>query len=698
MRKILVILSSMIAVLLFLMVFISYSGKQDLQLDALFQPIEMAYDKDKKLEIYFVSYDEKETKQFMKELQALMVEKDITSEIHHAVTDSNSNNIINNYYYLTKANEDIFMDSLRNNFYLKDNNITFTDITSTSYITTGISENGNQLCLLNPIGIKTMNVTHNFKPIALLNNDIVGSDHNYLITMITDDPNGVFQTISDKAGTIFQSNYRMDKGELIAESSPSSETNKNVYVVLLIFIAACFLCMIGYIQKKGKEITIRFLNGHTMKSIFFWLYKDIFISNIVVFFVTLLCCYGIIVQRVTPDMYAFIKELVMYASWYFIITVLLQGIVFLYVRRKLTPLVLKKDSTKEAFIYANIILKVVLLVVVLMLMLPQFSVAKQKASLYFDLKENKDLYSSFYTVGNVDEHFDPEKKYSDILLANGAISCDFSLFTNLVSDADFANQTGIKYPYIKVNKNYMKQYELKDEHGKVLDMDALEYPTLLVPEKYKKENLAIYTMGLPTKTIYISGGNKFSDLSLTGNQVYAKDPIALVYEKKESNLAISPAFLFLPKTQSIEYYKGLISHIPADLVTISDYENRVDNILESFLLYPLLEAVGTLTFLLFVYGVFVYQMMVLYFAYHKKELSLQYMLGYSFWKRNMLAFIMSILSLLIPCCIVSVIKLEYLGLLLQIIVVLFLFEFLIEILMMKWFERRNMVTILKGDE
>lgn len=222
----------------------------------------------------------------------------------------------------------------------------------------------------------------------------------------------------------------------------------------------------------------------------------------------------------------------------------------------------------------------------------------------------------------------------------------------------------------------------------------IQAPALLVPEAYKDEAIEQYKYGTDCKVYYVKGHHTY--LNVVNNmRGEIGDPVILLSDKDY----YSWSHLLLRNDKEPTYYHNLVADY------INENEMRLTEAGESltimFRYYTLPLLVKLITYIgiyLIVYLTTIYMYMMLYFYQNAKEISIKKTLGYSFFERYKDVYLINLAGYLLPFSInVFLLKINIFTTL-AVILFLIICEVCIESIMMKKFDHKTTVNLLKGSE
>jgi len=491
------------------------------------------------------------------------------------------------------------------------------------------------------------------------------------------------------------------------------ENLANMYLLVIICAIAITLFYIAEIVKQKQRLIVRKLFGQSTLFIIYKEFLPTLIKTLALFGITQLICYAILVQRISeltiPFIFIILRTMVVYlASLLFILLFL-----FAIINKSCTYLDLKKGDNNNFLPIMSFILKMVLLLLTINPVIEIIDNGIDAFQIYYILSNNKEkLKDNAFIWGfryGDDIVIDNENKETLVtyFMNHNAIYQDFRInyINSQLKEAGIEGVPEYSLPYIEVNLEYLNFYQLYMQDGQKLDIERLEHNTLLVPKKYKDENLGEGSAYNPfgEYTIqYIQNGNKFYSY-FPSNQLislYKIDPIILLKTEVDEGMQLVGGNLILrieedaSKEEIINYFK---EQELQEIVNISDsnmvYENVKRNSIDS-----ILEVVALITLYIILIIMFLYQNTFIYFYENKKLLALQYILGKNFVQRNKLMLQISVLTYILPALIWWLIFPMEIRSIIVFMSFTIAIDLLILYLMIRKFEKSNVGLVLKGAE
>lgn len=257
-------------------------------------------------------------------------------------------------------------------------------------------------------------------------------------------------------------------------------------------------------------------------------------------------------------------------------------------------------------------------------------------------------------------------------------------------------------PFIYVNRNYLKDYSIQSyQSDKELDINTLRGGVILVPKEHEdSESLLYYKNQLNYSQEIIIENNtndykvlKFNDAEL--NDKYIKNPIIYVCDEEVPKTISTMQSSFYINTDDLPMvYKSLSEAGFKDNITFNSLlpvmQQAYNKQLVTFSSMAFL-LIGYLT----VYLVFVYQSIYVYLDVYKRKIAVQYLHGFSYIKRYHEIYIINACAYLIAA--IAAYLIYRISLLDVLLYVTFFggIEIIFEIYQIYRFEKREGIQSLK---
>lgn len=400
--------------------------------------------------------------------------------------------------------------------------------------------------------------------------------------------------------------------------------SNQIVVYVAIGLALCLTCLV-FSQKK--EIVIRKIFGQSTWHIMTRLYMPILLIMSICFTLPYFVCYLVNIQ--TLRMIS--REVTLYLiEVYVLFVILVIGIsIVLYsgIRHFQQYLALKKREDIRSIQYGSLLLK---LFFILTLFVPMSQITNQMSYLVPNTYAFLSHPDNFQGYIHFDSYDTLSRQFLDYETMN-SLFCDYFNENNAIL-ADFDQVVYVSdnksIPYIMINEEYLKMQGLPIEKA---DKDLL-----LVPEKYRNismDTLMITNASSNVEIRYIDNGAVYYGLSPQSLGMM-KSPIVLLKHQIEN--AMTPGIFlledqekefteFMEQTHQNEAFQ-LLNTTNEYIFAKSKTEKLLMNVIAMLFMY-----VGLLL-------LFQYQTVYIHFLENEKKSIIDYMFGYTFWRRHKLLF------------------------------------------------------------
>lgn len=500
--------------------------------------------------------------------------------------------------------------------------------------------------------------------------------------------------------------------------------------LIILTISVLLILLTCNINKNMKNISVRKMHGNSISQIITVLFGRFFLVGIIMFMISMVSSFALLVGEISPMSLNIIKQLLSLLGAYIIFYILLTVLIYGFIKILSTALNMKKRHVNYILVNINIILKLVLMIVVIYPFIVTIQDGMRAANELYDIRKYHNREKFRYTIEGVrysegdittGDSFDKnyEQQVYDILNEEGGIYIDtteisndfYNVFTPIYlkdpSNADKIDMNKISkqvftktyVPFIVVNKEYLRDYEITLNDGSILDLDSIKVNTTLVPKSRRYVKLAkylSYSDGKATEVISVKNGMNYYNPEIDSEypERTFKDPIILVVVESMKNMVVNYKSNYFSDIELIQAKldaAGLKDRYSTRNTDIS-LQNKIDY--ERQLLIKGIILVILYTFIVLV---FLYQSVYLYMEETKRIISVQYVLGIGRVSRyseiivmnlapHAFLFMISVIFLSIPINLIFNFCAIFMGI-----------ELLFMIYMIKKFERSTVIVVLKGE-
>lgn len=617
-------------------------------------------------------------------------EKNITLYLHdNPISDDGS--LMYDYYFHTNNQKWIY-DTLH---FIKGNKIDFTDINEEGYLTNDEKDkkaSGYFTSYDNNYFIKESEVFH-FKTF----NTITDIHNNYL--------NIVFASNTDAKALEKELIQKYNDVISISYLGPSLETNGGSETSILkvyrnddIVFAFCvsfvilLLILICIISKDKREIMIRRMNGNNVFKMTMEMYFKILVFAVILFVGTFVVWWYFKIGEYNDYYIELLNDLKRFTLYAIIVVPILIFITAIYMRFTTNILELKNVRSAKKLLYMNYIVKVGMSVLLITPLMTCVHIVIPQLQKYHYISNHKEMYINQFGISNIREINEVGKK--EIMKYPYCDMDDYSIYSDPKLQKDFDEEIWAKNPYMIANEAYLKDHIFYDEKGNKIDLHTLSNKTAFIPLKYKNKE-KVDGLGNAKEKIYVKDTGTHYNLYPLNYQYKIRDPVILFVNEYDSSLNHNS--VFLPKTETMdrEYYENEFSNYSKDFILKNRKREFTTYIYKSK--SEMISLLSLIVIYIFMYSLFLTQYLILYFQDNRKELSIRYMLGQSRNERYKNIFIMNIILYFIILLLGIIWRHISFITCLQFIGIIFIFDTIVILFYILYFERKNAVSILKGE-
>ncbi len=491
----------------------------------------------------------------------------------------------------------------------------------------------------------------------------------------------IFDTQADEL------NYS-DDGSII---NNYSTTYLGLCIILLISILICI------IVKDHKKYLISRMLGHSVLKLVIKNFLLFFVISIIVFVLSnVIGCYIKVgeINTLTRD-YFYTYQIV---NIYYIIMILFVNIaIYLVIKYTTNIKYLKSNQAYGHLVIVQWISKAVVIVLLVMPVISTFSDSLPYIKNYNSIQNQKDNIENYYQIGGSFIH--NETIFNHYI--DKEIFCDMEKYYMRSKEGPFYDSedeyaTYYQYEYLEANQYYLQDCQFYNTDGDKINLSDYNENILLIPQQLKEKlDMEIYNPQ-NYKVIYVKDTGQFFNPKV--RYVYVMtNPVICVVKNYSVDVDIQ-GLLFDKRHKSYnEYIAELEALEGQNLETASltscmnSYEFYIDRCQEYI---PEFLLIMSIFLLIIICNAYITTRM--YLEEFGKEIAIQYMLGRDKKKRYGMLFIFILSSTIIAS---TVSWLMYTVQLLELINFIFLIiciEVLIIVVMIYRFEKKGIISYLKG--
>lgn len=458
--------------------------------------------------------------------------------------------------------------------------------------------------------------------------------------------------------------------------------------ILMYLAIAVLLCLLSDALTSRKEVFIRKMQGATSWFIYKRLYGKFYLLSILMFVLTQALLYLLVVQNFRPVTHELIQYLLQ-SALLFVLCLIVVGFIIYVLLSQIQSVVILKKSQFRWISMTLFILKCVFLISIFIPLLTSFKYTSQVVQDGYYLNKYKETYNNYLRLEGVNinmfslEFQDAMSQLNEKIREYPYIYEDFSTKINRDEDE-------ITYPYIIVNEQYLKEYDLYKD-GK--PVKTFKPGTLYAPKSVNVDES--YCLATECEYDQLDDGYVMLSHSLREDNWHVKNPIIYVVDE---NYDMSQFGIFIKDKD-----KTVKKSINDFLKSKGLYQN-VNYAYENYDYGQNVMVINKLiidsAILLFVYVIvlflFQYQSIYLYFLENRKMISLNCLLGKNIWQkyRDFIIVNLFVYLVLLLWMVLVVKNISTIGLYLWIFTILI--DFMIALIFRTYFERKKVLLSLKG--
>jgi len=636
--------------------------------------------------------------QLIDSLQEFAEENDTEIHIGRGKNDDLNRQVIDHFIYSSTFDVDNFI------YTDEDSKVSFSDKAEDRYYALNSDDS-------NAIKIKVLDdyystgVLHSlqsYRPLYQLKNLTDDGDIELHVSFYEEDlnaMNALKESLMNKYSLTNESFLEVDR---VKPAERATGTNLQLIIILVV---VNIILMTSYINKKLKEISIRKMNGNKNHQIMKRVIGGYISREIIVFSLAVIITYAVLVGEISPMSYNIIKPICITSIIFIIGLISVMGILYIYIRYISSLISLKKSSVNMKLVFFNLVVKITLMAIIISPMISQVNKGIiSSENLYNHLKYyDKENYR--YTVSgtsktsfnsSLEESIKISEDYFKVLEEEKGVYTDFDYSNKENAVFSFEDEIENIVPHITVNKEYLRDYEIRNEQGEIIDVDSISNNTLFIPEKYKdKEYIRMIIQDKSIEEVYVTFERPFYNPDIIAPRALSEDPSVLLVTDFAPEL-VQPMY---------EYARyGDVESLETTLKEMG-YENKyriTDNsgIYDYYMkIYAktFSKTVGIILLYVFIMLVFLYQSVYLHLEEIKKEISVKYLLGHRFWSRysGLVIFNLSPHIILLLSA-VGILKIPFNEAALFVAVFMAI-EIIFLVYLIKKFEKNAVSMVLKGE-
>ena len=483
-------------------------------------------------------------------------------------------------------------------------------------------------------------------------------------------------SVSNHTGNINEITILNESEGIIAQGKKLLQFNVIVFAVIII----------SMILKQNRNYMIRRMMGTSTIKIFINEFGKLFALLFGEFALINVLSFFILVKQESVTKWKVLGDIIKFDGYFLIILLGIGIISCLFIRLVGHVKYLNSHNQLSKLYYIQAIIKVIITVVLLVPFVNAYNYGKPYLINYLNVRAMKDEVGNLYSIDS-----NPEKSKEIFYeYIDKAVYCDFQTYFNSVDTLrydDVSKDDVYPYPMIRTNAVYLKDHDIRDLDGNKIDIEKIKEDTILVPEEFKNGDLAKYQKR-NEPVIYIKNNGKFYNYKLW--QPYALDNPILYIQRTFSFIDNEIQSMFF-KTDDPKVVKEELKPYNITLVSAQyQYDHYIMTFKEQLIDFGLIFIIYVILYL-----ILIIQSILMFYNEHGKTIAVKYMLGKSKIKRYWELFSVSVLSYAVIFAASTKLDITRKDSI-KFICTFAILELVIELLYISYYERKKMISLLKG--
>lgn len=485
-------------------------------------------------------------------------------------------------------------------------------------------------------------------------------------------------SVSNHTGNINEITILKESEGIIAQGKKLLQFNVIVFAVIII----------SMILKQNRNYMIRRMMGTSTIKIFINEFGKLFALLFGEFALINVLSFFILVKQESVTKWKVLGDIIKFDGYFLIILLGIGIISCLFIRLVGHVKYLNSHNQLSKLYYIQAIIKVIITVVLLVPFVNAYNYGKPYLINYLNVRAMKDEVGNLYSIDS-----NPEKSKEIFYeYIDKAVYCDFQTYFNSVDTLrydDVSKDDVYPYPMIRTNAVYLKDHDIRDLDGNKIDIEKIKEDTILVPEEFKNGDLAKYQKR-NEPVIYIKNNGKFYNYKLW--QPYALDNPILYIQRTFSFIDNEIQSMFF-KTDDPKVLKEELKPYNITLVSAQyRYDHYIMTFKEQLIDFGLIFIIYVILYL-----ILIIQSILMFYNEHGKTIAVKYMLGKSKIKRYWELFSVSVLSYAVIFAASTKLDITRKDSI-KFICTFAILELVIELLYISYYERKKMISLLKGEK
>ena len=485
-------------------------------------------------------------------------------------------------------------------------------------------------------------------------------------------------SVSNHTGNINEITILKESEGIIAQGKKLLQFNVIVFAVIII----------SMILKQNRNYMIRRMMGTSTIKIFINEFGKLFALLFGEFALINVLSFFILVKQESVTKWKVLGDIIKFDGYFLIILLGIGIISCLFIRLVGHVKYLNSHNQLSKLYYIQAIIKVIITVVLLVPFVNAYNYGKPYLINYLNVRAMKDEVGNLYSIDS-----NPEKSKEIFYeYIDKAVYCDFQTYFNSVDTLrydDVSKDDVYPYPMIRTNAVYLKDHDIRDLDGNKIDIEKIKEDTILVPEEFKNGDLAKYQKR-NEPVIYIKNNGQFYNYKLW--QPYALDNPILYIQRTFSFIDNEIQSMFF-KTDDPKVVKEELKPYNITLVSAQyRYDHYIMTFKEQLIDFGLIFIIYVILYL-----ILIIQSILMFYNEHGKTIAVKYMLGKSKIKRYWELFSVSVLSYAVIFAASTKLDITRKDSI-KFICTFAILELVIELLYISYYERKKMISLLKGEK
>ena len=485
-------------------------------------------------------------------------------------------------------------------------------------------------------------------------------------------------SVSNHTGNINEITILNESEGIIAQGKKLLQFNVIVFAVIII----------SMILKQNRNYMIRRMMGTSTIKIFINEFGKLFALLFGEFALINVLSFFILVKQESVTKWKVLGDIIKFDGYFLIILLGIGIISCLFIRLVGHVKYLNSHNQLSKLYYIQAIIKVIITVVLLVPFVNAYNYGKPYLINYLNVRAMKDEVGNLYSIDS-----NPEKSKEIFYeYIDKAVYCDFQTYfdnVDMLRYDDVSKDDVYPYPIIRTNAVYLKDHDIRDLDGNKIDIEKIKEDTILVPEEFKNGDLAKYQKR-NEPVIYIKNNGKFYNYKLW--QPYALDNPILYIQRTFSIVDNEIQSMFF-KTDDPKVLKEELKPYNITLVSAQyRYDHYIMTFKEQLIDFGLIFIIYVILYL-----ILIIQSILMFYNEHGKMIAVKYMLGKSKIKRYWELFSVSVLSYAVIFAASTKLDITRKDSI-KFICTFAILELVIELLYISYYERKKMISLLKGEK